>query len=246
MPEQKQTEKCNQCNSELFGDFCASCGQPRKLRRIDGQYIFSEIGSVLNFDRGILFTFRELLLRPGASVQKFILEDRSRLVKPILFIIVCSLLYSIAQQVMHFEDGYVNYNFDELKNSATGAIFQWISQNYGYANILMAAFIALWIKLLFRKYDYNYYEIIILLCFVMGIAMLIFAIFGTVESLTGLPLFQFGAYIGFIYISWAIGQFFDKRKFMNYVKGLLSYLLGMIFFMVAATAIGIAIDLFMK
>ena len=67
----------------------------------------------LNFDRGILYTVRELLLRPGKTVRQFIQEDRNRLVKPIVFIIVCSLIYSLIQQVVRFEDGYVGYSFEK-------------------------------------------------------------------------------------------------------------------------------------
>ena len=60
---------CKNCNTEINKNYCPNCGQPTKLKRIDGHYILSEIGSVLNFDKGILFTIRELLLRPGQSVR---------------------------------------------------------------------------------------------------------------------------------------------------------------------------------
>ena len=159
MSKQEYKEKCKSCNNELFGQFCSICGQPQKLKRINHQYILSEIGSELNFNKGILFTIREVLLRPGLSVKIFIHEDRNRLVKPIVFLIICSLLYTIIQQTFNFEDGYVNLNFDDWKNSTIGNIFYWISNNYGYANILMATFIAFWIKILFKKHEYNYYEI---------------------------------------------------------------------------------------
>lgn len=51
-------EFCKQCDSELFDDYCSHCGTPKKLNRINGQYILSELESVLNFDKGILFTIR--------------------------------------------------------------------------------------------------------------------------------------------------------------------------------------------
>ncbi len=232
---------CKKCKSEIRQNYCSDCGAPAVLKRINGQYILKEIGSVLNFDRGILYTIRELLLRPGKNIQTFILVDRKRLVKPIIFIIVTSLIYTLTQQFFHFEDGYVNAGgFEE---SATSKIFGWIQNYYGYANILMASFIAGWIKVFFRKYEYNLFEILILLCFVMGIGMLIYTVFGIIESTTKIQILHVGGIIGIIYTSWAIGQFFDKNKKINFLKGFLSYLLGMITFFLAAIVLGMGIDL---
>jgi len=232
---------CKNCETEVIQNYCPNCGTPVVLKRINGQYILKEISSVLNFDRGILYTIRELLLRPGKNIQTFVLEDRNRLVKPIIFIIITSLIYTLAQQFLHFEDGYVNAGgFEE---SATTNIFGWIQKNYGYANIIMAIFIAGWIKVFFRKYEYNFFEILILLCFLMGIGMLIYTVFGLIESITKIQILQIGGMVALVYTSWAIGQFFDKNKKANYLKGFLSYLLGMITFFLAAIILGMGIDL---
>jgi len=244
MSEQKGIELCKKCKSVLQGEFCSQCGNPRKLDRIDGKYILQEIGRVLNFDKGILYTIKELLLRPGISVKKFILEDRNRLVKPIIFIIVCSLIYTIAQKILHFEDGYINAG--GFENPTTSAIFEWIQKNYGYANILMSIFIAFWIKVLFRKYDYNFFEVLVLLFFIIGIGMLIYTLFGIIESTTKWRVLHIGGMIGFVYASWAIGQFFDQSKKLNYLKGVISYFLGFISFFFLAITLGNLIDLIIK
>ena len=233
---------CQKCHTEFEGNYCPNCGHPKQLERINSRYILSEIGSVLNFQKGILYTIKELVIRPGQNVRAFISEDRNRLVKPIMFILITSLIYTLAIQLFQFNDGYIDYNFDDWKDSATGFIFQWVSTHYGYSNIIMAVFIGIWIKILFKKYDYNFYEILILLCFVMGIGMLALALFGTIESITKTPINQYGVYLLFVYIVWAIGQFFEP-KFVNYLKALFSYFLGMISFTFVALGLGILIDL---
>lgn len=244
MPEQASIPYCEQCQSELTGRFCSFCGSAQTLKRIDGTFILSEILSVLNFDKGILYTIRELLTRPGQNIRDFMHKDRNRLVKPIFFIIICSLVYTAAQQYLHFEDKYISVTgFGE---SATAAIFEWIQKNYGYGNILMAIFIALWIKVFFKKYDYNFFEILTLLCFVIGMGMLIYTVFGVTERLSKLKVLHLGGLLGFVYVSWAIGQFFDERKKLNFLKGFLSYFLGMMSFTFVAILIGIAIDLVKK
>ena len=59
------------------------------LNRIDSAYLWNEIRSVLNFDKGLFYTIREILLRPGLTVKHFLYRDRSQLVRPLVFIILC-------------------------------------------------------------------------------------------------------------------------------------------------------------
>lgn len=240
MLEQKRMELCEYCKSEIKGDFCSKCGRPITLKRIDSNYVLTEIGSVLNFEKGILYTIKELLLRPGENVQNFIHKDRKRLVKPVVFIILSSLTYTIIQQNLNFEDGYVNYSFSE--DSSSASIFDWVTNNYGYANLLIAMFIALWIKILFRKQGYNYFEVLILLCFVLGVGMLIFSFFGIIQSLSNLQIIDKGFLIGVLYISWGIGQFFKGNKFINSLKGFLSYMFGLMSFTLLILIAGIILD----
>ena len=244
MSEQNPIEKCSQCESELFDQFCSSCGHPRKPNKINGQYILSELRGILDFEKGIFFTIKELLLRPGENVEKFIQEDRNRLVKPVVFIIICSLVYTVIQNVFHFEDGYVGFSIGQ--DSAAETISQLISENYGYANIIIATLVAFWIKLFFKKYNYNYFEILILVSYVMGVGMLIFSFFGIIDSLVELKVADKGYLIGVLYVSWGIGQFFDKGKIPGYLKGFASYMIGMSSFMVAAMLLGLLIDLMNK
>jgi len=114
------------------------------IKRIDKNYIFSEIGSVLNFNKGILYTIKELLIRPGVTIRKFIFEDRQRLVKPIIFIIISSLIYTVLREFLHFEDNYLY--IDNSDTSTSTNIFKWIQNNYGY--LLMGIFIAFWTKII--------------------------------------------------------------------------------------------------
>lgn len=237
---------CKNCNAEINSKFCPNCGQSANLKRIDGHYIIHEIEHVLHFERGILYTIRELITNPGQNIKDYLSENRSRLVKPIIFIILTSLMYSIAISIFHIEEQYVQFQDKGAQLYTVKKIFKWIQEHYGYANIIMGVFIAFWTKLFFRKHNYNFFEILIVLCFVMGIAMLIFSIFAILEGTTGLKISQIGGIVGVIYCSWAVGHFFGKDKLFNYVKALLAYLIGMITFTFLAILLGILIDLTIK
>lgn len=235
---------CKNCHTEANLNFCPNCGQPTKLPRIDGHYIKHEIEHLLHFEHGLFFTIKELLTKPGDTIRHYLSENRSRLVKPIIFIIVTSLLYALSNNIFHFEDEYISYVGN--KESATTAIFTWIQGHYGYANILMGIFIAMWTKLFFKKKMFNFFEILILLCFVMGITMLIYTVFGIVQGITHMKIMQYAGIVGFVYTSWAVGNFFENNKFLAYLKAFFAYLLGMVTFTLTAILIGKLIDTIIK
>ena len=135
---------CINCNHELSGKYCSNCGRPASIKRIDSHYITHEILHVLHFEKGILFTVKELLTRPGQNVREFIAVDRAKLVKPIIFVVITSLVYSLVNHLFHVEDGYVSYHGEK---NATSSIFDWVQAHYGYANMIMSVFIALWLRL---------------------------------------------------------------------------------------------------
>jgi multisubunit Na+/H+ antiporter MnhE subunit len=231
---------CGSCQSPLTGKFCNSCGQPAKLPRVNGHYILHELQHILHFEKGILYTIKELLSRPGQNVKAFISDNRSRVVKPVIFIIVTSLVYSTVNHFFRLETEYIKYQTD--KHSATSAIFLWITSHYGYANIILGLFIATCLKLLFKRFDYNIFEILILLCFVMGIGMLIFAFFAMLEGLTKLDLMAFAGMTGIVYYTWAVGQFFAPKRLSSYFKALFAYLLGTATFSLTAMLLGFIVD----
>lgn len=218
-----------------------------EVTRINFQYLISEIGNVLAFKKGIFFTVKELIIRPGQSVRIFLNEDRSYLVKPILFTFFCAFVYSIVQQQFGFEDGYYEEVYKEIDaNSPSLQIVDWIRHNYGYANIIMGFFIVPWLKVFFRKYDYNFFELIVLWLYVSGLSMLIYLVFGIAESLTGWPLFLASAVISGVYTAWAIGLFYNKKNMLSYIKALICWLLGALLFNVFATIIGVTLDILYK
>ena len=238
---------CKNCNQEVTSKFCPDCGQPANLKRIDGKYIIHEIEHILHFERGILYTIRELTINPGQNIRKYLSENRTRLVKPIIFIIITSLIYTILTHLFHVEDGYVKYSDAKGETpSAIGNIAKWVQEHYGYANIMMGIFIALWLKLFFRKSNYNFYEILIMLCFVMGMGMLIFSLFVVIQGVIHFNIMAIAGVIGIVYCVWAIGQFYEKKNTSGYMKGLFAYILGMITFWVFPILIGTIVDVLNK
>jgi hypothetical protein len=202
-----------------------------ELKKIDAHYIAHEIQHLLHFEKGFLFTVKELLLRPGKSVRTFIHEDRTKYVKPVIFLIICSVIYTTITHFFHIEWSFFNIdkiNLAELRNEIRSKeIGSWTDGHLGYTNLIMGIFIGLWIKVFFKNHNYNLFEILVLLCFVLGEAILILGLVLPIASLfKSSTIGAIGALSYFIYIIWAIGQFFGEKKIINYVKSALTYFLG--------------------
>jgi hypothetical protein len=238
---------CKNCNTEIHESYCPKCGQPSKVKKIDAHYITHEIEHLFHFEKGFAFTIRELLRTPGVAIRNFITEDRGRLVKPITFIIVTSLIYTIVSNFFHLDDFFIKIKTQEGgEKPAFFKVVEWLKTHYGYTNLLSGAFVAMWLKVFFKKYGYNFFELLVVLCYVMGVSMLISAFFAIIEGISHLKVSGIATLLGWIYSFWAIGSFFEKKKVMNYIKAIISYLLGFTTFTIIAFAIGLTIDFIMK
>ncbi|MEL7268311.1 MAG: DUF3667 domain-containing protein [Bacteroidota bacterium] len=213
------------------------------LERIDKKYIWNEISSVLNFDKGLFYTIRELFIRPGKTVREFLLYDRKRLVKPIIFVIFSSLLFVISEQIFGFETGS---SPDNIKSEGIRTVFEWVGQNFGVFNIVLAFFVGFWARLFFLKSKFNLYEMFILMFFAIGVGNLIFTLFGILESATSLDVNGVAYLAVIVYSTWAIGNFFHKGKILSYFLGFLAYLFGSITGSALLLVIGTLMDLFNK
>lgn len=239
-------KNCIHCNQNFEGNFCSNCGQPEKLKRIDKHYVSHEIQHLFHIEKGILYTAKELLLRPGLSIREFISENRNKLMKPIPFLIITSLIFSLVAHFFHIESAKIDTNGakgEELNIVLSiKTIVEWIENHYGYSNILMGGFIAFWVRLFFKKYNFNFFEITVLLCFIMGEAMLFLVLPAFFQGITKIEFLKYFAFLGIIYCVWAIAQFFEGKTF-NYFKAFFAYMFGYITFYLSAILIGVIIFL---
>lgn len=238
--------KCKNCNHKIKDKFCSKCGHPAKIERIDSRYISQQVQHLWNIEKGLLYTVKELAIRPGNAIREFIVEDRKKYVQPIMFLILTSVIFTLVISITNYQYSYFNINkIQGLQDFvSTGAIGEWLGENIGYTNLLMGCFIALWIKVFFIKSGYNFYEIVVLLCFVLGEATLILSLVFVIGKLTGNSLISMGAIlIFFFYPVWAIGQFFGNKKWANYIKSFIIMVLGNMSYLLTSILIGLIVKI---
>ena len=211
-----------------------SLAENNRPKRIDSSYIIHEITHLLHLESGFMYTVKQLFIRPGKLVRSFIFEDRSKATKPIIFLIFSATLFTLIFHFFHIEYQFISLsqkigNADQYLEKK--AISDWINNHVGYASLMIGFLIALWIKVFFRKHNYNIYEITILLCYSIGQLLLILLVFSLIEfMLKSESIAIIGVFTGYFYVFWSIGQFFGEKKIMNYVKSIVCCFLGAVSF----------------
>lgn len=216
-------------------------GIQTKLRRIDKNYLYNEIQGVLNLEKGFLLTVKNLLIKPGKSVREFLFEDRKKYVKPILFLVFTSVIFSFLIKSLDISFNF--FNIDTIKGLKgklrSREIGAWTQGNLGYSQLIMGFFIGFWVKLLYRKSNYNLYEILVLLSYLLGEGFIILGFFILLATVLKGPIIGLiGIVIYFIYIIWGIGQFYGENQAKNYLKSFLAYFLGNATYLIALILLG--------
>ena len=83
---------CANCGRAIAGPeqkFCPACGQTTPAHRIDWHFLGHELEhSVLHMDRGIFYSLKELMLRPGHLMRDYLEGRRAKQVKPLLLLMI--------------------------------------------------------------------------------------------------------------------------------------------------------------
>lgn len=151
---------CLNCDASYEGRFCPDCGQKSNTHRITLQAILHDIPhSVFHIDKGLFYTFWQMLYKPGKVVKNYVDGKRVKYFAPIAYVF---LLSAVSSFVTRSTEHYANVAISLPK----GILFPEIAQFFRHYPALMfctlAPFISIWSWLFNRRSGYNYWENLIL------------------------------------------------------------------------------------
>lgn len=232
---------CKNCARSIEGNFCSNCGQSANTHTMDWHYVVHEVQhGVFHVDKGLLYTLKELLLKPGYTIRQFIAGSRINYFKPVAMIIFLGAVYGFLYHYLEIDIAPPIVGDDKTK-AMQMAMQNWMASHYTLVILFMIPLYALGSKIAFMRSGYNYVEHLALNSFLAGMK-----IFLQIPLLPLVYLWQKSNNIGMVitlsFVSdivltiWVYGKFFNmfsvvKRAFRIF----LSYLLVLVF----AMAIGI-------
>ncbi|RYD58013.1 MAG: DUF3667 domain-containing protein [Sphingobacteriales bacterium] len=209
---------CLNCDNEYAGKFCPQCGQKSHTHRYTFAAILHDIPhSVFHVDRGLMYTFRQLMYRPGKAIKEFLTGKRVDHFSPFAYLILlCAIRTFIHHQTYAFSIANTGDSTFELVVSREVAIFF-----AKYPALMLCAivpFLSFWSWILNLHSKYNYWENFILNVYLVAQFNIFFIISIILSSLTGIiqgsmtPMIT--AFI--LYLSFAYYQFFPRERSIRF------------------------------
>lgn len=217
-------KKCLNCDNELQAKYCCHCGQKADTHRITPKHFLTHdlLHGVFHIDKGILFTIKEALTRPGKAATDYIKGKRISYYNIFyLTLVVIGLNILVANL-------YSKYVSSEiiLKGEKDGEKFiQFLEANAKYIILAFIPLFALNAMLIFKRPKFNFAEhhiisgFALLGCTIISLLdnLINFLNFNTlfenivsiIENIITIGLF---IYISFVYY-YALGNYYTKLGF---------------------------------
>lgn len=156
------TNNCLNCEKELTDQYCSGCGQKADTHRITFKnFIFHDVlHGTFHLEKGILFTTKEALVRPGKAALDYIDGKRKRYYNVFYLILLTFGLMLFIRHIGHLFNGEaVEIVSDTTRyNEASKTINEFISQKGKIIIFLFVPLGALNSFILFRRKKLNLSE----------------------------------------------------------------------------------------
>lgn len=173
----KISRHCANCNNVVKGNFCNQCGQSIKISRINLSHLIEELElNLFHIHKGMFFTVKELLIRPGYTIKAYLNGKRVQYIKPFAFLLIWGSLYGL---VMHFFNVYPDSEMNKQDNPFfdNNVIYNWYYTHYSIIQLFIIPFYALSSYVLYQKRNYNYIEHLVIHSYTDGMKVIISLLF---------------------------------------------------------------------
>jgi hypothetical protein len=200
---------CKNCNYTFESQYCGQCGQDSHTHQINAHFLWHDIQhGFLHFDKGILFTLKELFTRPGFSIKEYLNGKRVKHFKPVSLIIILAGIWGL---LYHYMPVSIQENVNE--KATTGVkVIHWLRDHSSIAELINLPFYALASYLVFKTY--NYWEHVVINAFLIAqktVLSIVFLpiLFSLKDSGAQIIVSGFISVISFVLLFWGYGQIFD-------------------------------------
>ncbi|MBN8643376.1 MAG: DUF3667 domain-containing protein [Flavobacteriales bacterium] len=163
---------CPNCTAIIVDNFCSSCGQ-KKYKRIDRKYVIDELQyTLLHTNKGLFYSIKKILQNPGKTAREFIEGNRVNHYKPVLLVFILSGISTfISYKILGITEvmtAYYNSENMDLNAKLNADIMSFLASYNSIFMLLLVPLFAITTKIAFRKWGQNYYEHIVMNCYIVS------------------------------------------------------------------------------
>jgi len=239
--------KCLNCGENLIGHFCHNCGQKSNVSRLSIKSFFTDIlDAVINLDSKYIRTFKALITNPGGFTKNYLSGQRKSFAAPLkYFFIVLALNISVtfilnrpAIQPVEIEwDSYTQFS-NQLISLLTNLVMFFVIIPF-----------TIGMKISDRKQEYSFIEQYCFLLYISSQSILIFIFIqlvlymfgavldGPIEGVVWFVEFSFFYFWGYLKLS-------GKPRKTVLINAIISYLIGILIFLLIVIISGNIVQLF--
>jgi len=221
--------ECKNCNTIFEGNYCNNCGQKAgekqfMLSNLPGEFLHG----FYHVHSGLLFTIRELFIRPGETLRGYIYGKRVKYFNPFTYLLLVSLVGGFLYKWSGMSD-HMNEIF-----LASGETIRFTGKYYNYRMLLTIPGYAIMCSIIYRSFKYNIAEHLIVNTFLISQSIVLMIVWMLIVILVkpGNLVFEIlyiSAFSSFIlYQVVVFFHFFNTGKtLLRWIKAVASVLIGL-------------------
>jgi hypothetical protein len=163
--------ECKNCNTIFKGNYCNNCGQKAGEKRfmlsnLPGEFLHG----FYHVHSGLLFTIRELFVRPGETLRGYISGKRVKYFNPFTYLLLISLVGGFLYKWSGMHD-QMNENI-----LASGDTIRFTGKYFSYRMLLTIPAYAIMCSIIYRPIKYNLAEHLIVNTFLIRQSIVVMAV----------------------------------------------------------------------
>ena len=170
---------CLDCGTALTDQFCAHCGQSANTHRVTLKHLlFHDLPhSIWHVDKGVVYTFHQMITRPGLAIRGYLDGQRTRLFRPVSYLLllvgISALVMSAFQTDLHqamltSQAGTAGAAPPALMSVVLERYFALTMKHPSLMQLVLMPLNSLVAWRLLRRAGYNYAEVLLGSCFIGG------------------------------------------------------------------------------
>lgn len=204
---------CLNCGAELPGPFCGQCGQSAATHRLTFASLLHELPhSIWHVNRGLPYTIKELFVRPGHTLRRYLAGQRVPFFSPISLILLLAGVVSFLLLSLHIQRVEPTGPVVTPAQQEAAAVNQLVFKYLAWFTIAMVPVYALLTWSLLRRLRYNLTEHLMANALIMGGVLVVqLALLPLLAGAEGTSwvraVYYLVTFTGPLYQWWAFAQF---------------------------------------
>ncbi len=225
----RERMECKNCNTIFEGNYCNNCGQKAGEKRfmlsnLPGEFLHG----FYHVHSGLLFTIRELFIRPGETLRGYIYGKRVKYFSPFTYLLLVSLVGGFLYKWSGMHD-HMNENL-----LASGDTIRFTGKYFSYRMLLTIPAYAIMCSIIYRSFKYNIAEHLIVNTFLISQSIVLMIVWMLIVILVkpGNLVFEIlyiSAFSSFIlYQVVVFSRLFNTEKtFLRWIKAAATVFIGL-------------------